>query len=43
MEIYFLFLHETMQLDTTVVSMPAVFFLKKAAIIVAIHGQKILH
>ena len=29
-----------MQLDTTVVSIAAVFFLKKAAVIIAIHGQK---
>ena len=32
-----------MQLDTTVVSIAAVFFLKKAAIIIVIHGQKTLH
>ena len=31
-----------MQSDTTVVYIAAVFF-KKAAIIIAIHGQKILH
>ena len=31
-----------MQSDTTVVSIAAVFF-KKAAIIIAIHGQKTLH
>ena len=31
-----------MQLDTTVASIVAVFF-KKAAIIMAIHGEKILH
>ena len=31
-----------MQLDTTVISIAAVFF-KKAAIIIAIHGQKTLH
>ena len=31
-----------MQSDTTVVSIAAVFF-KKAAIVIAIHGQKTLH
>ena len=31
-----------MQSDTTVVS-TAAFFFKKAAIVIAIHGQKILH
>ena len=32
-----------MQSDTKVVSIATVFFFKKAAIIIAIHGQKALH
>ena len=32
-----------MQSDTTLVSIAADFFLKKAAISIATHGQKILH
>ena len=48
-DIYFFSVHETiiyisiMLLDNTVASIAAVFFKKKAAIIIALYGQKPLH